>query len=56
VLDGEEASEHVGGMDMHRRLGGGEREEEGRTRWTLTLDDATLRASFPCFPLFSLFS
>jgi hypothetical protein len=33
---------------------GVEKEEEERTRWTLTLDDATLRASFPCFPLFSL--
>jgi hypothetical protein len=31
-----------------------EKEEEERTRWTLTLNDATLRASFPCFPLFSL--
>jgi hypothetical protein len=30
-------------------------EEEERTRWTLTLNDATLRASFPCFPLFPSF-
>jgi hypothetical protein len=50
VLDGEEASEHVGGMDMHRRLGGG---EGGRREDTLDID-ARRRNPARVFPLFSL--
>jgi hypothetical protein len=50
VLDGEEASEDVGVMDMHRRLEGG---EGGRREDTLDID-AQRRNPARVFPLFSL--